>query len=290
MENTFTTILNTRKIQERFLFKLAIALTNNVSAISICEPLFTETDFHRVKRENGSCGLSEASQALLDKARTMMFHRGNFKAVVRMLYSFRYGTKRRLHSYQLGKDHNYIDKDGNEIRSMGKNDQRAHFRWNLGTRYLLSDKELQGIESFLGGVNEKEIDYVPRTRNTKVREISDIDEFLKETKTSILFNYIGLNENKKGHVYSLSITNPRYTFVTKYHTGITVNSVTTRGILEDLEKYEPADTFEDFCHEFDYNEDSLKDLQIYNNVIAEWKAVNKLFTEKEIEKLIEILD
>ena len=290
MENTFTTILNTRRIQERFLFKLGIALTNNVSTLSICEPLFTETHFHRVKRENGSCGLSEASQALLDKAHTMMFYKGNFKAVVRMLYSFRYGTKRRLHSYQLGKDHNWIDKDGNEIRSMGANDQRAHFRWNMGTRYSLTDKELEGIELFLGVIDEKEIDYVPRTRNAKIREVSDVEEFLKETKTTVSINYVGLNKNKTNHVYSLTITNPRHTFVSKYRTGLTLTTVTPTCVLESLEKYEPTDSFEDFCHEFDYNADSIKHLELYRNVVAEWKAVNKLFTEKEIEKLIEILE
>ena len=58
-------------------------------------------------------------------------------------------------------------------------------------------------------------------------------------------------------------------------------------ILACLTTYDP-DTFENFCSEFDYDTDSKKAEKTYNAVLDEWKNIQALFTDKEIEQLAEI--
>jgi len=62
---------------------------------------------------------------------------------------------------------------------------------------------------------------------------------------------------------------------------------TAYDVLACLQKYDVG-TFEDFCSEFGYDEDSRKAFKIYKAVIREWKNVELLFTEEQIEKLQEI--
>ena len=47
-------------------------------------------------------------------------------------------------------------------------------------------------------------------------------------------------------------------------------------IFSCLTKYDPG-TFENFCWEYGYDEDSRKAERIYNGVVKEWKAVERLF-------------
>ena len=62
---------------------------------------------------------------------------------------------------------------------------------------------------------------------------------------------------------------------------------TAYDVLACLTKNDPG-TFEDFCSEFGYDEDSRKAEKIYNAVLDEWKNVCALFTDGEIEQLQEI--
>ena len=55
-------------------------------------------------------------------------------------------------------------------------------------------------------------------------------------------------------------------------------------ILACLTKYDVG-TFDDFCGEFGYNNDSRNAEKIYKAVVKEYKAVNRLFTDAEIEAL-----
>ena len=47
-------------------------------------------------------------------------------------------------------------------------------------------------------------------------------------------------------------------------------------IFSCLTKYDPG-TFENFCLEYGYNEDSRKAERTYNEVVKEWNAVERLF-------------
>jgi hypothetical protein len=58
-------------------------------------------------------------------------------------------------------------------------------------------------------------------------------------------------------------------------------------LLACLTKYDPG-TFEDFCDEFGYDEDSRSAERVYKSVVEEWKQVQSLFTDEEIEQLQEI--
>ena len=62
---------------------------------------------------------------------------------------------------------------------------------------------------------------------------------------------------------------------------------TAYDVLSCLTKSDP-DTFENFCYEYGYDEDSRKAEKIYNAVLDEWRNVCALFTDEEIEQLQEI--
>lgn len=62
---------------------------------------------------------------------------------------------------------------------------------------------------------------------------------------------------------------------------------TAYDIIACLTKYDPG-TFEDFCSEFGYDEDSRRAERTYNAVKEEWVGVQTLWTDEEIEKLWEI--
>ena len=54
-----------------------------------------------------------------------------------------------------------------------------------------------------------------------------------------------------------------------------------------LQKYEVG-TFENFCDDFGYDIDSKKAEKIYNAVLEEWRNVQVLFSDEEIEQLQQI--
>lgn len=58
-------------------------------------------------------------------------------------------------------------------------------------------------------------------------------------------------------------------------------------VLACLEKYDVG-TFEDFCSEFGYDEDSRTAERIYIAVIKEYKDLTRIFTEEQMEELSEI--
>lgn len=62
---------------------------------------------------------------------------------------------------------------------------------------------------------------------------------------------------------------------------------TAYDVLTCLTKYDP-NTFEDFCSEFGYDEDSRKAEKIYDSVVDEYKNVAMLWNDEEIEQLAEI--
>jgi len=58
-------------------------------------------------------------------------------------------------------------------------------------------------------------------------------------------------------------------------------------ILSCLTKYDPG-SFEDFCSEYGYDEDSRKVEKIYNEVVKEYTQLCTLFTDSEMEEMQEI--
>lgn len=62
---------------------------------------------------------------------------------------------------------------------------------------------------------------------------------------------------------------------------------TAYDVLACLQKYDVG-TFEDFCSEFGYDADSRKAEKIYKAVLDEWRNVQILFSDEELEELREI--
>ena len=58
-------------------------------------------------------------------------------------------------------------------------------------------------------------------------------------------------------------------------------------VLACLQKYDVG-TFEDFCSEFGYDEDSRTAERVYIAVIKEYKDLTRIFTEEQMEELCEI--
>lgn len=62
---------------------------------------------------------------------------------------------------------------------------------------------------------------------------------------------------------------------------------TAYSVLTCLQKYDVG-TFEDFCSEFGYDEDSKKAEKTYNAVVKDYKDVCSLFNDEELSELQEI--
>lgn len=65
------------------------------------------------------------------------------------------------------------------------------------------------------------------------------------------------------------------------------NKVKEYDVLACLTAYEVG-TFEDFCYEFGYDNDSIKAYKTYVAVCEEWNGLRKVFTYEQLEKLAEI--
>lgn len=62
---------------------------------------------------------------------------------------------------------------------------------------------------------------------------------------------------------------------------------TAYDVLACLQKY-PIDTFEDFCSEFGYDEDSRAAEKTYKAVKTEYENLSRLFSDEELEEMQEI--
>ena len=58
-------------------------------------------------------------------------------------------------------------------------------------------------------------------------------------------------------------------------------------VLSCLTTYHPG-TFEDFCSEYGYDEDSRKAFDVYQAVLKEFGGISRLFTNEQLEQLVEI--
>lgn len=62
---------------------------------------------------------------------------------------------------------------------------------------------------------------------------------------------------------------------------------TAYDILSCLTKYDPG-SFEDFCFEYGYDDDSISALQIYLGVVKEYHDLKRIFTDEQMERLRDI--
>lgn len=112
-------------------------------------------------------------------------------------------------------------------------------------------------------------------------------------KCKIVYGGISRNENweekTKRNWYDVTITTPRGTMTYVFWNSIYNAEAMPNeyDVLACLGKYDVG-TFEDFCSEFGYDEESRMAERIYIAVIKEYKDLTRIFTEDQMEELSKI--
>lgn len=108
-----------------------------------------------------------------------------------------------------------------------------------------------------------------------------------------------IRDTKLSHDYTMDGNgincNKRIVDMAKFRAGFPAGQIievrgsepTAYDILACLVKYDP-NTFEDFCGDFGYSTDSIIAVDAYKEVKEEWKNVQTIWTDKEIDLLREI--
>lgn len=113
----------------------------------------------------------------------------------------------------------------------------------------------------------------------------------------LIANEIGLKMQILSSEYKLHFEQQRYVFKIKlikggkqyaFEFGQSIsegsNEPTLYSVLACLTKYDP-ETFEDFCANYGYDNDSRKAEKIYKEVVKEFNNMQRLFTSDELELL-----
>lgn len=179
----------------------------------------------------------------------------------------------------------------------------GHFRWDWQA-YTLNENELKAIQIYLGLHVEKK---AVTPRKTKEQYILYIDKFnnienyqekadylLIGTNTTFTtefkehsFYFDGDKERRDIYICVLKNKNARFRFTFGQSINNTDKAPTAYDVLASLTKYDPG-TFENFCGEYGYEEDSRSAYKTYKAVMKEWKNIELLFTPEQIELLQEI--
>ena len=95
-------------------------------------------------------------------------------------------------------------------------------------------------------------------------------------------------DKESRYIFNCTLTRNRKRYTFNFGQSISAKDTppTMYDILTCLTKHNP-ETFEDFCSEYGYNEDSIKALKTYKAVQREFNGVNRLFNDI-LEELQEI--
>jgi hypothetical protein len=125
------------------------------------------------------------------------------------------------------------------------------------------------------------------------------EDFLKETRTT--FEVVKTVPQKSplwckdgenhGIHYAVTLKNERYSYTFDYWGSISDAEYAAKpnayDVLSCLDVLY-SDTFEDFCADFDYDVDSIKAEKTYIAMQEQDRALRRLFTMEQLEKLQEI--
>jgi len=105
-------------------------------------------------------------------------------------------------------------------------------------------------------------------------------------KDWLKYDYHFVDDNVKRNIFKIKIVKNGKSFSFNFGQSIKegVNKPTSYDVLACLQKYEVG-TFENFCANFGYNEDSRKGEKIYKAVSKEFANMKKLFSDEELEIL-----
>lgn len=100
------------------------------------------------------------------------------------------------------------------------------------------------------------------------------------------YGYHFEEDEQQRHIFKVTLLKDgkQYTFNFGQSIAEDVNEPTMYDVLSCLQKYE-VDSFENFCGDFGYDNDSRTAERIYKAVYKEYENMERLFTEEEIELL-----
>jgi hypothetical protein len=119
------------------------------------------------------------------------------------------------------------------------------------------------------------------------------NDFAKKHGVKLLINYSEYGKHfagdeQKRFIFNCTLVRKRQKFTLDFGQSIAAEDTppTIYDVLTCLTKYDPQ-TFENFCREYGYNEDSIKAQKTYKAVKREFNGVNRLFGDI-LEQLQEI--
>lgn len=148
--------------------------------------------------------------------------------------------------------------------------------------------------------------------------IKQATEFLQKTHAKMKIEYVGLAVNKewkekqKRCLYEITLTSPRGSMIFDFWDSIRNTEIRTMpfdaynvqankelaakkkaavpsvyDVLACLQKCDPG-TFENFCSDYGYDDDSRTAMRVYLAVQNEYTQLARLFTPEQMEELAEI--
>lgn len=148
--------------------------------------------------------------------------------------------------------------------------------------------------------------------------IKQATDFLQKTYSKMKIEYVGLAVNKewkekeKRCLYEITLTSPRGSMIFNFWDSIRNTEIikmpfdkynvqanrelaakkkaaipSVYDVLACLTKYDPG-TFENFCSDYGYDEDSRTAMRVYLAVQSEYTQLARLFTPEQMEELAEI--
>lgn len=109
---------------------------------------------------------------------------------------------------------------------------------------------------------------------------------IKIKKDWLKHDYHFVGDKSQRHIFKIKLTKSGRSFSFKFGQSIKQddNDPETYDILAGLQKYDVG-TFENFCGDFGYDEDSRKSEKTYEAVCKEFANMQKLFNDEELEIL-----
>lgn len=122
------------------------------------------------------------------------------------------------------------------------------------------------------------------------------DEFLRNTNTDYSCellrtgkHFIGDTEDR--NIYKITLVRSGRKYIFEFGQSINATRAgeapSEYDVLSCLTKHHPG-TFEDFCAEYGYDPDSRRAEKTYQGVLAEYEALERLYSEIELDMLREI--
>lgn len=129
----------------------------------------------------------------------------------------------------------------------------------------------------------------------EVQAIEFLDKFNIEFETVFTgYRKHFIDDKKKRGTYEVTFlkrTYPIKTLEIAFGQSITNSekkkAPTAYDVLACLTKSDPG-TFDDFCGEYGYNNDSRKAFKVWESVAEEWQKVKTFFSKSELNELMEI--